>query len=85
MKAHKWKMLENREMRRTLGFKKEKQQEDRKLKEYHTIVLLTKIIRETISGKMSGTCNTHIKCWPKQLNGGDAVGDKIKKGATVLQ
>jgi len=34
---------------------------------------------------MSGTCNMQIKCWPKQLNGRDAVGDQIKNGATVLQ
>jgi hypothetical protein len=34
---------------------------------------------------MSGTCNIRIKCWPKQLNGGDPIGDQIKNGATVLQ
>lgn len=59
--------------------------EDRKLKEYHKIVLPTKNIGETISKKMSGTCNMHIKCWPKQLNGRDFVGDQITNGATLLQ
>jgi len=68
-----------------LDLRNRSKREDRKLKAYHKIVLPTKIIRDTISKKMSATCNMHIKCWPTQLNGRDAVGDQITNGATVFQ